>query len=311
VTAVAARHELFAPLRARFAAGTAGIDPPVVVGCSGGADSVALLALAVDAGLRPCAVHVDHGLRPESGRERDQVAALAMSVGATFDGRAARVESGSNTEARARDARYAVLETARAEHAASAVLVAHTADDQAETVLLNMLRGSGAAGLAGMRARRGNVVRPLLTTRRSELAALCGALALTVLHDPMNDDERFRRVMVRRRVVPLLEQVAARDPVPVLAGQAEILGEESDYLDELARAAWPVAGDTPVRSLMALHPVLARRAVRQWLGPPPPSRAEVARVLEVASGTRRATELAGGRTVRRGGGGRLLVGATE
>jgi tRNA(Ile)-lysidine synthase len=306
VTAVAGRDEL-APLRARFAAGAAGVDPPVVVGCSGGADSVALLVLAVDAGLRPLAVHVDHGLRPESRGEQDHVAELAAHVGAAFDGRTVHIEPGSNTEARARDARYAALEAARVEYGASAVLVAHTADDQAETVLLNVLRGSAAAGLAGMRARRGTIVRPLLTTRRFELVALCHALALSVLHDPMNDDETFRRVALRRRVVPLLEELAARDLVPVLAGQAEILGEESDYLDALARAAWPVAGDTRARELSSLHPVLARRAVRQWLGPPPPSRAEVARVLEVASGARRATELAGGRTVRLGGRGRLLV----
>jgi tRNA(Ile)-lysidine synthase len=311
VTAVTGRDELLALLRPRFATATSDIEPPVVVGCSGGADSVALLVLAVDAGLRPVAVHVDHGLRPESQREQCAVAALAASVGAAFDGRAVCVEPGSNVEARARDARYGVLEAARAEHRASAVLIAHTADDQAETVLLNVLRGSATAGLAGMRSRRGCVVRPLLATRRAELAALCEALTLPVLHDPMNDDESFRRVALRRQVVPLLEQLAARDLVPVLAGQAEILGEESDYLDALARAAWPIDGDTPARALATLEPVLARRAVRQWLGPPPPSRAEVARVLDVASGARRATELAGRRTVRLGQGGRLLLDANK
>jgi tRNA(Ile)-lysidine synthase len=306
VIAVADRDQLLALLRPRFAAATAEIDAPVVVGCSGGSDSVALLALAVDAGLEPIAVHVDHGLRPQSHRDQCHVAALAATVDARFDGRAVRVEPGSNVEARARDARYRVLEVARADHAASSVLVAHTADDQAETVLLNVLRGSAGTGLAGMRARRDRVVRPLLATRRAELAALCDALALPVLHDPMNDDETYRRVALRRRVMPLLQQLAARDLVPVLAGQAEILGQESDFLDALARAAWPVNGDTPARELAALDPVLARRAVRQWLGPPPPSRAEVGRVLDVACATRRATELAGGRTVRRAGG-RLLV----
>jgi tRNA(Ile)-lysidine synthase len=268
---------------------------------------VALLVLAVDAGLAPVAVHVDHALRPESGHEQGLVAALAARVGAAFHGRAVCVESGANVEARARDARYAALESARTEHHATAVLVAHTADDQAETVLLNVLRGSAATGLAGMRVRRDRVVRPLLSARRAELAALCDALGLPVLHDPMNDDETFRRVALRRKVLPLLEQLAARDLVPVLAGQAEILGEESDYLDAVARGAWPVAGDPSARALSLLAPVLARRAVRQWLGLPPPSRAEVARVLEVASGARRATELAGRRTVRRGAGGRLLL----
>ena len=116
---------------------------------------------------------------------------------------------------------------------------------------------------------------------------------MAVLHDPMNDDEAFRRVAVRRRVLPMLEGVAGRDLVPVLARQAELLREESDFLDELARAAWPGAEGASARALVALPPVLARRAVRLWLGPPPPSLAEVTRVLQVAAGEHRATELAG------------------
>src|SRR5262249_29856700 len=129
------------------------VVPPVVVGCSGGADSLALLALAVEAGLEPIAVHVDHGLRGGSGREGDVGAGAAARRGARFDARRVHVESGPNLEARARAARYDALEMARAEHGATAVLVAHTADDQAETVLLNLLRGSGSAGLAGLPPR--------------------------------------------------------------------------------------------------------------------------------------------------------------
>jgi tRNA(Ile)-lysidine synthase len=153
-----------------------------------------------------------------------------------------------------------------------------------------------------MRARRGTLVRPLLEFRRAETAAVCDALGVRVVHDPMNDDETFRRVAVRRRVLPLLEGVAGRDVVPVLARQAEILGEESDFLDELARAAWPGEDAPSARALSELPAVLARRAVRVWLGPPPPSAAEVARVLDVAAGRSRAMELAGGRTVRRSAG---------
>jgi tRNA(Ile)-lysidine synthase len=288
-----------APYRKRFAATTIDLAAPVIVGCSGGADSVALLALTADAGLGPIAVHVDHGLRPESAREWHHVAALAAGLGVRFDARVVAVESGSNLEERARNARYAVLESARIEHGATAVLVAHTADDQAETVLLNVLRGAASAGLGGMPARRGFVVRPLLGFRRAETSALCETLGLVVLHDPMNDDEAFRRVAVRRRVLPMLEGVAGRDLVPVLARQAELLRAESDFLDELARVAWPGPDGASARALVALPPVLARRAVRLWLGPPPPSLAEVTRVLQVAAGEHRATELGGGRTVRR------------
>jgi tRNA(Ile)-lysidine synthase len=215
------------------------------------------------------------------------------------DVRTVEIAPGSNLEERARDARYAALEAARLEHGATAVLVAHTADDQAETVLLNILRGAASSGLAGMSERRGALARPLLGFRRAETTALCEALALVPLHDPMNDDEAFRRVAVRRRVLPVLEGVAGRDLVPVLVRQAELLREESDFLDELAHEAWPGGDGLSASALVALPPVLARRAVRGWLGPPPPSLAEVTRVLQVAAGEHRGTELSGGRTVRR------------
>ncbi len=294
--------DVLAPWRERYAAAAADLQAPVVVGCSGGADSVALLALTVDGGLGPVAVYVDHGLRPGSDREQEHVAALAARLGARFDARTVDVPRGSNLEERARDARYEALEAARVEHGATAVLVAHTTDDQAETVLLNILRGAAGTGLSGMAVRRGFVVRPLLGFRRAETSALCSALGLPVLHDPMNDDEAFRRVAVRRRVLPLLSGVAGRDLVPVLARQADLLREESAFLDDLARAAWPGSDGPSARALSALAPVLARRAVRQWLGPPPPSSAEVSRVLLVAAGRHRSTELAGGRTVRRAAG---------
>ncbi len=288
-----------AECRARFARAASDLTPPVVVGCSGGSDSVALLALSADAGLAPIAVHVDHGIRPDSAREQAAVSAVAARLGAPFDERNLRVEPGSNLEARARAARYGALESARMDHGATVVLVGHTADDQAETVLLNILRGAATAGVSGMPVRRDTVVRPLLEFRRADTDNLCQVLGLPVLHDPMNDDETFRRVAVRRHVLPLLERVAGRDLVPLLVRQAAILRDESDYLDELARAAWPGPDGPSARTLAAMPPVLARRAVRLWIGSPPPSSAEVTRVLQVAAGDRRGTELSGGRRVRR------------
>ena len=186
------------------------------------------------------------------------------------------------------------------------MLVAHTADDQAETVLLNVLRGAATSGLSGMRVRRGHVVRPLLAVRRAELRACCEARGLQPLVDPSNEDRAFRRSAVRHDVLPLLARIAARDLAPVLARQAEVLGAESDYLDALAGAAWPDTDPPHAAALLALHPVLARRAVRCWLGMPPPSSGDVARVLAVARGDVRAAQLAGGRTVRRAHG-RLMV----
>jgi tRNA(Ile)-lysidine synthase len=288
--------------RASFADAVRGLRVPVVVGCSGGADSLALLALAADAGLAPVAVHVDHGLREGSAAEGMHVRAVAERFDAAFRAVRVTVDRGANLEARARDARYAALDDVRADVHADVVLVGHTADDQAETVLLNVLRGSAAAGLAGMASRHGSVVRPLLRYRRAETRAICAALGLDVVEDPMNGDPAFRRVAIRQQVLPLLSTLAERDLVPVLARQADILRSDSEFLDELAAAAWPGVDGPLAATLAALPEPLARRAVRQWCGAPPPSLAEVERVLAVAAGETRATELAGGRAVRRSAG---------
>ena len=210
------------------------------------------------------------------------------------------------------------------------MLVGHTRDDQAETVLLNVLRGAGLSGLAGMPARRGAVVRPLLGVARADLAAVCARLGLAPLDDPMNADTAHRRVWLRREVIPALEAGAARDLRAVLARQAGVARADSDLLDGLAAellaraAADPGAGRIapPVDSSVATAPLfeapiaLARRALRLWLGPPPPSSVEIDRVLAVVRGERRAVELAGGTTVsrharrlhRRPGPARLAVG---
>ena len=276
-----------------------GLEPPVVVGCSGGPDSLALLALAAAVGLEPVAVHVDHGLRPGSARDADFVGACAARLGTRFRAERVTVAAGPNLEARARSARYEALERARVAVGASAILVGHNADDQAETVVLNLLRGSASGGLGAMAPRRDHVVRPLLDLRRADTEAVCAALGLEPLADPMNDDLAYRRVWIRREVLPMLAAGAGRDLVPVLARQAEILRSESDELDRQAARAWPGAGPPGARALAALPVVIARRAVRLWIGRPVPSYAEVERVLAVAHGTARAAQLAGGRTVTR------------
>jgi tRNA(Ile)-lysidine synthase len=282
--------------------GLDGVTTPVVVGCSGGADSLALLALANAAALEPVAVHVDHGSRPGSDADSDVVAAHAARLGVAFRSERVTVPAGANFEARARLDRYRALERAREALRADAVLVGHTADDQAETVLLNLLRGSASAGLGAMAARRDRIVRPLLELRRAETEALCAALGLEPVRDPTNADVALRRNWVRHEVLPLLGTGAGRDLTPVLARQAAIMRDESDYLDSLARAVWPADGERATATLAAMPIVLARRAVRSWLGPPPPSLHEVERVLHVARAAVRATEVAGGRRVWRRGG---------
>ena len=290
-------HEVVARL-----VGLDGVIPPLVVGCSGGPDSLALLALTGASGLEPVAVHVYHGSRPESGAETEHVAAQAARLEVPFRAERVSVPVGPNYEARARAARYLALERARVALGATAVVVGHTADDQAETVLLNVLRGSAAAGLGAMAVRRDHIIRPLLELRRSETEALCARLGIEPVRDPSNADLAMRRNWIRHEALPRLSEGAGRDLVPVLARQAAILRDESEYLDELATEAWPGDGERSARLLAAMPPVLARRAVREWLGPPPPSFDEVERVLAVARSEVRATQVAGGRRVWRGGG---------
>jgi hypoxanthine phosphoribosyltransferase len=260
---------------------------------SGGADSLALLVLAVAAGCDVTVFHVDHGLRPGSAAEGDVVAAAAARFGARLERRRVHVEPGANLEARARAARFAVFP--------ADVATGHTMDDQAETVLVNLLRGAGADGLAGMAP---GFRHPLLGLRRRETHALCAAAGLEPVCDASNQDPAFVRNRVRHELLPLCAEVAGRDPVPLLARQAGVLRDESALLDALAADSVPDPADA--RVVAAAPRPLARRALRRWLraadptgGHHPPSLAEVDRVLAVAGGAAVGTELAGGRRVRR------------
>lgn len=252
---------------------------------SGGADSLALLALAVAAGCHATAIHVDHGLREGSAKEAELVEAAARQVGATFTALRVHVGDGPNLEARARHARYAAL--------SPDVLTGHTADDQAETLLVNLLRGAASSGLSAMRP---SVRRPILALRRSETQALCAAMHFTVVQDPTNDDPRHIRNRVRHELLPLIADISQRDPVPVLVRQADIARADADFLDDLATEIDP----SDARTLAAAPIALARRAVRRWLsGDHPPDAATVERVLAVARGEAAATDVGEGKSVRR------------
>jgi tRNA(Ile)-lysidine synthase len=259
-------------------------------GVSGGPDSLALLVLATEAGCRVTAVHVDHGLRPGSAAEADVVAQAASRFGAAFQSVRVELADGPNLEARARAARQRALGADAA--------TGHTADDQAETVLANLLRGAGVHGLSGMRA---GARHPLLGLRRSETVALCVHRGLEPVVDPSNQDPRFLRNRIRHELLPLCSALAGRDLVPVLARQAELLAGDADLLDALSELVDPTDG----RAVAEAPESVARRAVRSWLrgdAEHPPSLAAVERVLSVARGEARATELPGGQRVSRSGG---------
>ena len=252
---------------------------------SGGADSVALMVLAKTANLQVTAWHVDHGLRHNSHAEADLVCEIASQLGAKFESRTVSVHSTSNIEASAREARYSALPTG--------VMTGHTADDQAETILINLLRGSGTRGLAGMQP---GIQRPLLKLRRSETHELCALLDIEVFNDPSNEEDRFQRNRIRKELLPLLESLSKRDIAQVLTRQADVLRDDDDLLTELALAIDPTDAIALARAPIAL----SRRAIRTWLANPLfPDGATVDRVLEVARGEALACEIGLGRQVRR------------
>ena len=306
---------------------------PVDLAVSGGPDSVALMILARAAGLEGTVFHVDHGLRAGSEAEGPVVGAWASVLGFAFESRRVTVAPGPDVEARAREARYAALP--------QGVLTGHTMDDQAETVLLNLMRGAALDGLSGMRTGRAAVAtpigsipagavadgsprpgrpartvrRPLLGLRRADTAELCRRSGISPLQDPTNSDPRFRRNRVRSEVLPLLCDVAGRDVVPLLARSAAVAAADVELLDRLAADLDPL----DVKALRAAPAALAHRALRAWLRSPeagataelhPPSAAEVARVMEVVDGSRRACQISGGRRVSRRAG-RLSVAVAE
>jgi tRNA(Ile)-lysidine synthase len=195
----------------------------ILVACSGGPDSTALLdalaRLGRPRGWSLVVAHVDHGLRAGSAAEADRVAAQAAGHGLPFRALRVAVAPGGSLQDRARVARHQALRAAARRAGASAIALGHTADDQAETVLMRALSGASPRGLVAMLERTGELVRPLLRVWREQTVAYCAALGLDVLDDPSNADLRFLRSRVRHQLLPALEAVfpGARRRLVVLA----------------------------------------------------------------------------------------------
>jgi tRNA(Ile)-lysidine synthase len=215
----------------------------VLVAVSGGPDSICLLHSLVRLRrllkLSVVAAYIDHGLREGSGADGRYVAGQATRLGAGFTtrrvaGAPARRES---VEAWARTVRYRALLDAREEVGAATVALGHTMDDQAETVLMALLRGGGLEALAGMRPASPPFTRPLLEVTRAEVEAFCRALHLRPRRDPMNEDPAYLRSAIRTRVLPDLERRAGRGVRATLARTASLLALDADFLDGLARDA--------------------------------------------------------------------------
>ena len=248
--------------------------PLVLVALSGGADSLALAAAtafeAPRLGLRAGAVIVDHRLQPGSADAAADAARAAAGLGLDpILVREVTVDGAGGPEAAARDARYAALDAALADTGATRLLLGHTLDDQAETVLLGLARGSGASSLWGMARESGAYLRPLLGIRRPVTERACADAGLVPWHDPQNTDSVYTRVRVRQLVLPTLERELGPGIAEALARTAEQLREDAEALDhfaseiieELAESA--EAGiSLPVAALAANPPALRQRLIR-------------------------------------------------
>lgn len=237
----------------------------VCVALSGGPDSTALLAGARHTGLRVTALVVDHGLQVGSADVAADAARTATALGAAAQVLPVSVDGPGGPEASARRARYAALDAARD---GRPVLLGHTLDDQAETVLLGLARGSGPRSIAGMVAWDAPWGRPLLSVRRASTVDACADVGVTPWSDPHNADPRFLRSRIRAAVMPVLDDVLGAGTVPALARTADLVRDDLDALDAIAdRVHAAVVVDGAVRrGPLAAHPrAVRRRVLRRWL----------------------------------------------
>jgi tRNA(Ile)-lysidine synthase len=249
-------------------AGSAGAGQLVLVACSGGADSLALAAAAAfeapRRALRAGGVTVDHGLQAGSAEQAARVVKALLSVGLDpVRCIAVDVAGPGGPEAAARSARYAALDQVASETGAVTVLLGHTMDDQAETVLLGLARGSGARSLAGMAAVKGRYLRPLLGLRREQTRAACAALGLEPWDDPQNADPCYARVRVRDRLLPLMEELLGPGVTEALARSADLLRADADVLDDLVAQAAAANAGLEISKLGALPAAIRTRLLRR------------------------------------------------
>lgn len=293
---------------------------PLVVAVSGGADSMALLhilsCLRADLQCQPVAVYVDHGLRPdEIPAEISSVRQAAQELDLPFYKFTVQLhehmeKNKCSLEAAARELRYRMLRKAAAQVGADTIAAAHTADDQVEEVLLRILRGSGRRGLAGMKFRHGDIVRPLLKVDKNQILAWLDERKINYCHDSFNDDLRFLRNRVRHLLLPFMEKEFDAGVRSAILKSAENLSVDEDYLEEQTLMVWDkvvsMGGDTGREGdcdklfcrldraeFAVLHPCLQRRLSERllWQMACPARHVHIMAVIKAAGTGRTGSEL--------------------
>lgn len=240
----------------------------VIVGVSGGPDSLSLLLLlermAKDLGITLAVAHVDHGLRSGSGRDRDFVKKTAQRLGLEYFEKKLKVKPAS--EEAARFARLSFFQIAARSFRANKVALGHNRDDQAETLLMRLIRGSGLAGLSAISPSRrfGSVVivRPLIRTSRKQIEQYLKRKKIFPRIDPTNRSTAFFRNRVRRELLPLLEKKYNKNIRVILAQCAESISDDYDYIAETAKKAAGLRNSIPLSSLLRMHPAIAKMVLR-------------------------------------------------
>ncbi len=274
---------------------------PITLAVSGGPDSSALLALACACACEPHVIYVNHNQRPTSKSDAGVVAALCERFGARFEYKSVEVPPGPNLEARLREARNRVLPPGTA--------TGHTQDDQVETMIINLMRGSGLDGLVAMNKYQSSQdetsrrIHPIIGLRRFETHKLCRDLKISPIMDSMNEDPRFVRNRVRHELIPLMNEISKRDVVEVMFRQSVLFSDDAAFLEELAGSIDP----QDARELASAPAPLARRALRKWIASVSGSGyvedfSSIERVRQVALLKSIGCNLKNGALVRRSGG---------
>ncbi len=281
-------------------------DGDLVVALSGGADSAGLAFLVADTGRSARAIHVDHGT-PGAPLLTKAATAIAAQLEMDLHIEAVSLPDGGFSEGRARAERYRVLEEQR--RGGEWVLTGHTREDQAETVLMNLIRGAGPLGLAGIpRRSKGWVARPILDAPRGDIRELVTLAGLSFVDDPSNIDVGLRRNAIRRELLPDLARFNT-SVVDSLARTASLIREHLAIIDDAVESV-PVrvtgeSAEIPIGHLLTAPRSVAAGAIRRAVGllrpPYPPTAAELQRIWEVVTGETRATEIKGGIHVERRG----------